>query len=98
MGKYEERCLKVADEFAAIMHPNLSIHKWEDAKKVNNDFIQGLIKRYLGECLPLARLSVQREAEAYKAGAKQWSQIHEDEFVEKELIERGLIPPQTQTT
>lgn len=89
MNKYEERVAVRAKEMAK---------EWEENNITAKD--PDYFDLTVIEFIPLARLSVLREAEAFKEGMLivdtflEWK--HDD--IASEQIERGLIPPQTQTT
>lgn len=87
MSKYEERVKKLTEEFMRVRYPD----HWADLS--NREYKKGL-----EALLPLARLSVAREADAAKMALIDNNHDRPSVYMNDYLIRNGLITPQTQTT
>lgn len=108
MNKYEERVKQRAYEFARDKYkqsfyqvqagPPMPYSKFNES----DPFVQKAIASISESYMLASRLSVQREAEAFAEGFNSvYDFTNDPEFgpmITEGQIERGLIPPQTQTT
>ena len=101
-NKYEEIVRKRSEEMLLIAEPGLATGKHSIGGR---RYALQLIEERIAKYTPLARLSILREAEAFKTGIRMG--IHGTEELmcstnemaaESLMTERGLIPPQTETT
>ncbi|WP_343702706.1 hypothetical protein [Chitinophaga sp.] len=96
MGKYEQVVRQRAEELAMA---TFKISPYDCyGRRVPKERIEKQFKINTDKLMGAARLSIQREAEAYQAGAKKWNTDtpwieNPDAYIDAELQSLGLVAP-----